>query len=101
MHISVKRSGGYAGLSDEVVNLETSRLDPKVTRSVQEAIESCNFYGQPENLEGAIGADFFKYEVTITDAGRRHRVTFADDGQPVATQLMVLVNKLIALNQAQ
>jgi hypothetical protein len=97
MQISVKRTGGYAGLSEQIVNLDTSKLNPNDARTVKQAIDTSNFYAVPETVEASVGADLLKYEITITDGAQRRTVTFADDGQPQTAQLVELVNRLVAI----
>jgi len=102
MHISIMKTGGYAGLSEEIVNLDTSLLEPGAARAVEQAIENSGFYklsGGPIDI--GVGADPFKYEITITDGDQRHSLTFSDYGQPVTAALMDLIGKLTAIARSQ
>jgi hypothetical protein len=78
--ITVKRSGGYAGIEEAPVSVDTSALDPGLRDEVERAVSEASFFDQPDEVPGEPGMDMFRYEVTIEDAGRSHTVAFGDPG---------------------
>jgi len=80
MKISVTRSGGFAGLTDEVSAVDTARLDTAARQKLEQAVRRVNFFELPARLPGEpIGADLFAYRVTVRDGAREHSVTFTGE----------------------
>ncbi len=95
MKISVIRTGGYAGLSDELVALDTADLDATAARRVEELVRGIRFFELPRDIAGgAIGADMFRYEIAVTDADRQHSIGFVADESPETAPLRRLVDAL-------
>ena len=66
MQVSVKRSGGFAGLTEEVAAVETAQLDAAAAQQVEQLIQSVGFFDLPATISGGtIGADLFRYEITV------------------------------------
>ena len=83
MQVSVKRSGGFAGLTEEVAAVETAQLDAAAAQQVEQLIQSVGFFDLPATISGGtIGADLFRYEITVSEGDRQHTVTFTDDESP-------------------
>ena len=94
MRITVKRTGGYAGLSEVVADVDTARLDAQAAERVEQSVRGANFFNLPAEGAGeAVGADMFHYEMTASDGGKSHTVAFSD-GSPVAAPLLKLVEDL-------
>ena len=84
MRISVKRIGGYAGVSEEVASADTAILDPARAQQLEQTVRACRFFDLPPHVPGAtVGADLFRYEITVTEGDRRHTVTFDEDGPEI------------------
>jgi emfourin len=96
VHIKVQRSGGYAGISEEIASIDTAQLDPEAASRIEQLIGQTRFFDLPAEAPGGVGADFFRYEVTVTDNGRQHTVAFADDGGPETEPLRKLVETVSA-----
>lgn len=95
MKISVRRSGGFAGLSEELVALDTANLDASAAQRAEQLVGEIRFFELPPEIAvGTIGADMFRYEVTVTDAGRQHSVGFVADDSPATARLRGLVDAL-------
>jgi hypothetical protein len=95
MKVSVKRSGGYAGLTEEVAAIETAQLDAAAAQQVEQIIQSVGFFDLPATIsDGTIGADLFSYEITVSEGDRQHTVTFTDDESPETAPLRRLVETL-------
>lgn len=99
MQITVKRGGGgFAGLSDQIVSLDTSMLSAAAASELGKLVSDIGFFNLPANPPGQkIGADFMKYEVTVTDRSRQHTVTFNDDDAPATAPLRDLVRRVSEL----
>lgn len=94
MRITVTRSGGYAGLSEAIADVDTATLPEAKRTRVESAIAACRFFTLPETVTGGVGADMFRYEITIEDSGRRHAVAFTDDDSPASAGLKRLVESV-------
>ncbi len=98
MKVSVKRSGGYAGVSEQIASVDTANTNEAAAGEVENLVRDVNFFNLPPNPPGQkVGADFLKYEVTVTDQGRQHAVTFNDDGAPATARLLEFVQRLAQL----
>jgi len=81
LKIQVKQSGGYAGISVELADLDTATLAPATARRLEQLVLDAGFFQLSTELPApsdAIGADRLQYVVTVEDGGRRHTVTVAD-----------------------
>jgi hypothetical protein len=98
MKISVKRTGGFAGLSEELARIDTAEFEETTRRQIEQAVQAARFFELPERLAGdTIGADLFQYEITISAGDRRHTVTFLDDASAATAPLRKLVDTLSQL----
>jgi len=98
MKINVKRTGGYAGLEEELVSVDTSRLEPDAARRVEQLISDAGFFELPaEDTGDAVGADMYRYTVTASDGGQRNTVSFSQ-GSPSAAPLLALIEELKRLS---
>lgn len=92
MRVSVKRTGGYAGGSEDLGWIDTDRLDSGAAQQVEKAVRQIGFFNLPTNFTGAgLGADLFRYEVTVAEGSRKHTVVFEDDGGSESAPLRQLV----------
>ena len=96
MKITVKRTGGYAGLTEDVAAIDTAQLDTVTVQRVEQMLESNRFFDLPAIISGdIIGADLPRYEITVTEGDQQHTVTFfCDDKSPEAAPLHGLVQTL-------
>lgn len=79
MKITITRSGGFAGTTELIGTLDTSALDAARAQEAQQRIIELGFFSLPENVPATeVGADLFRYEVTVSDQGRQHTVKFMD-----------------------
>jgi hypothetical protein len=94
MKINVKRTGGYAGLEEDVAAVDTSKLDAGESRRVEQLIRDAGFFGLPaEAADDAVGADMRRYNVTVSDGGQQHTVSF-NEGSGSAATLLGLIEEL-------
>lgn len=80
MEISVKQSGGFAGISQDLGTVDTEHLNSAKAQQIASALSNVDFFALPATVPGEIGADQFRYEIKVTDGDRQHTVTFYDDG---------------------
>jgi hypothetical protein len=95
MQISVKRSGGYAGQTEQVAFVDTARLGNEAAQQIKQLLRESGFYGftADESL-GGIGADLFRFEITVRNGGKEHTIAFHDDGGPELSSLRHLIHTL-------
>jgi hypothetical protein len=86
MRISIKRTGGYAGVTEDLASVDTATVHAAAAREVEKIVEESRFFALPANSCGGIGADQFQYEITVTEGQRQHTVTF-DDESPESASL--------------
>lgn len=92
MKISITRSGGFAGTSQYVADVDTSRLSGDVALEIERILAWIGFFDLPSEVpDGAPGADFFRFEITVVDGERRHSVAFNDSGGPIQRALREFV----------
>jgi len=98
MKISVKRSGGFAGLTENLADLDTERLDAAAARQAEQAVQRLGFFNLPATVPaGGIGADLFHFEITVTRGDRQHTVAFDDDDGPVTGPLRRFVETMVQM----
>ena len=98
MNISVKRSGGFAGTTENLADLDTARLDPASAKEVDQLVRLIGFFDLPLVVSGGSpGADLFRYEIAIADAKRAHAVAFDDDDTPETEPLRNFVEALLRM----
>jgi hypothetical protein len=94
MKITVQRTGGYAGLTEEIAAVNTAQLAPAAARRGEQLIQQAGFFNLPAKATGdAVGADMFRYEIIASDGERQHTVAFTD-GSPDAAPLLKLIEDL-------
>jgi hypothetical protein len=95
VRVSVKRTGGYAGIGEILAQVDTDRLATERAARVAALLEACRFFTLPAAMAGApIGADLFRYEITAEDGPRRHTVSFVDSDRPEVAPLKRLIAAL-------
>lgn len=98
MKITVKRTGGYAGLSEDIAAVDTAELTPVATQKVERMVQNMRFFDLPANIQtSTIGADLFYYEIKVTDAGHQHIIGFYHNDDPETLLLRQFVETLIQL----
>ena len=80
--VRVTRSGGFAGLAQELGVLDTCTLSAAEAANLKAIIEELERLEAPMQ-EAAVGADLFRYDVeTQDDRGRRHHLVLPQEGDP-------------------
>ena len=91
MKISVKASGGFAGLNQTSVGeLDTKQLAAERANQIEQCIDALM------KQEGAVGADMMRYDIDVEEnGGKRHHIAVFDEGDsgsPIQ-QLLSLLNQ--------
>jgi hypothetical protein len=97
MQITVRRSGGFAGIT-ETKTVDTAHLHPSTAQQVEQRVRDLDFFALRADASGdAVGADMFQNEVTVHDAGQQRTISFNDDGQQQTAALRELVDTVLHL----
>jgi emfourin len=84
--LTLKRSGGFAGIEDEPVRVEADRLAP----ALRERLPALLAAPPPE----VAGADLPRYELTVEDGDERRTVAWHDDGSDAVADLRALADEV-------
>jgi hypothetical protein len=85
VEIRISRSGGFAGLEEELARVDTDQLDPKQAAMLVGELDDVDFYRLPHELPSSqVGADQFTYSVTVTGDRGSHTVAYQGDGAGAA-----------------
>jgi len=99
MTISINQSGGYAGISQHLATIDTTRLNAATARQIEQLVQELDFFHLPEQATQQVGTDMLRYEITVEDLNRQRTVAFDDDGSPQTAQLRQLVNLVSQVGQ--
>jgi hypothetical protein len=91
MKLTVTRSGGFAGIPEQVGSVDTAALAPALATEGEGLVRASRFFELPAQVSGGPGADLYRYEITIVDGARTHTVAFLDDERGAAGPLARLV----------
>ncbi|WP_239307982.1 MULTISPECIES: protealysin inhibitor emfourin [unclassified Frankia] len=94
MRVELERSGGFAGLTLRAV-LDTDQLPPDQARKTEVALNTIRWDDQPPSPKGA---DYYQYQLTVTDPTGRQRSTTLYEPQ-IPTTLRPLLHQLVARGQ--
>ena len=98
MKIAVKRSGGYAGVREDVATIDTAKLTATAVEQLEQMLQGIGFFDLPAIVSPeTVGADMFYYEIAVTEDHRQHTVAFYDDNSPQIAPLRKLVDTLIRM----
>lgn len=80
MRIVVRRSGGFAGTAETLYDVDTNNFDATSAAELVNLVRSLGAVALNANSEPySVGADFIKYEVTLSDDQHQRTVIIADD----------------------
>jgi hypothetical protein len=96
MQITVTRTGGFAGVHQQLGPVETSSLDPEVADQIDRILSELDFFNLPESLPAAHNiSDGFFYAVQVVADDRDHTVRTEDGSDdPAAIELRQLISLL-------
>lgn len=90
MQITIRRTGGFAGI-EQVATMDTGERQDAHARRVEELVRSTGFFDlSPSAQTQEIGADLMRQEITVRDGEREKTIAF-DDESPAAEKLRPLV----------
>ena len=93
MKILATAQGGIAGQGEHYeVDTNTNARG----RALEAALSSDNFFAAPPTAMPASGADLLHWTITVDDRGRRHSVSFCEDGRPANRRWQQLLNQIRA-----
>ena len=96
MNLGVRRYGGFAGLDETLVDIETSRLSETDRARIEGKIRELDFFSLPTSgADEAVGADLVYTEVTVRDGAKSHTVRYSDDNAGSSQALMRFVDRLV------
>ena len=97
MRIYFERSGGFMGRRIAGI-VDTTSLSDDEALSLQEMVDTANFFALPEHLPAAAGgADQFSYKLFVEDGERRNLVEATDVSAP--DELRPLLRRLTVLTR--
>lgn len=94
MKINIRRTGGFAGISEEIGAVDTQNLDADTGRDIENRIKTIGFFGLPEQVGGP-GADLFHLEITVVDKGRTHKVSVAEEDREDTDEIRSVIAGII------
>lgn len=81
MEIQISRSGGFAGVDEQLARVDTAALDAQQAAALESRLDEVGFFTLPSELPTqSVGADQFTYSVTISGDRGSHTVSYQDDG---------------------
>jgi hypothetical protein len=90
LRIELTRSGGYAGLTTKLGELDTEELPEDEARAVEELVQKADvpslLADSPMRGEGA---DRFQYHLAIEDESGRHELAMSEDRIPDALRPLI------------
>ena len=81
MMISIRRTGGFAGVREQLGSIDTTSWSAAQLAEVEGQLRDCRFAELPRELPGDQGADLFRIEVTVTRDANVQSVAVVTDGQ--------------------
>jgi hypothetical protein len=96
MNLTVRRFGGFAGLDDTLVDIETTRLSETDRIRIESEIRELDFFSLPTSgVDEAVGADLVYTEVTVRDGAKFHTVRYSDENAGALQALQRFVDRLV------
>jgi hypothetical protein len=90
LRIELTRSGGYAGLTTKLGELDTQQLPEPEAREIEALVQSADVPALLADApEQGQGADRFQYHLTIDDDSGRQELTASEDRLPDALRQLI------------
>jgi hypothetical protein len=84
MIITLRRSGGFAGIARKPTTVDTAQLPRDAAKVIHGLVASSDFFALPVAGKGGAQADRFEYTLEIEDQGRKHKVVAREGAMPMA-----------------
>jgi hypothetical protein len=96
MNLKVRRFGGFAGLDETLVDIDTARLGETERASIEGEIRELDFFSlSTSGADDAVGADLVHTEVTVQDGARSHTVRYSDEHAGSSQALRAFIDRLV------
>lgn len=93
MKISATAQGGIAGQGG---HYEVDTATNVQGKALEAALNNAHFFAAPPSAAPAGDADQLHWTITVDDRGRRHSVSFCEDGRPASQRWQKLLNQIRA-----
>jgi hypothetical protein len=98
MKVSIVQTGGFAGLTVKLLELDTEKTDPHTAEKVISRVERLDFFKLPAVIStNHVGADFLNYTISISSGDLEHSVSLVDDENPTNAPLKDFLHYLQSL----
>jgi hypothetical protein len=90
LRIELTRSGGYAGLTTKLGELDTSELPETEAREIEELVRRADVpkLAAASPMRGG-GADRFQYDLVIEASDSRHELAMSEDKIPAELRQLI------------
>ncbi|MFN8545115.1 MAG: protealysin inhibitor emfourin [Candidatus Binatia bacterium] len=101
MIVAVKRTGGFAGLTEAVAQVDSAALAPAARQELETLVrEEGGFFALPAEVPtDEVGADLFRWEITVDDASRSHTVACAGREAPADARVRRVIDAVLRLGR--
>jgi hypothetical protein len=96
MHVTIQRTGGFAGIP-MTKSIDGASLSDSESRRLQQMIETAHFFEIPALIPSKPQPDRFEYRITVEQNGKKHSVTAAEHALP--SELRPLVDWMMGLGR--
>jgi hypothetical protein len=98
MILTIKRIGGFAGVEETLSRLDTQSVTSDLAMKVAQLVEGARFFElKTDSSEDEIGADLYRYEITVENGNRVHSVALTMGEDKPVTPLRRLLASLLHL----
>jgi hypothetical protein len=100
MRIIVRRSGGFAGTAETLHDIDTDNLDAASAAEVENLVKTLDAAARTDGAQAQpVGADFIKYEVTLSYGQGQRTVSIVEDNSARLVPVHRLLNYLSTLRR--
>jgi len=92
VRIAVQRSGGFAGLTEDLGAVDTLQLQPEARARIEGMVHTHDQHAQATQGASGPGADMFTYRITVTEGNNSRTIAFTDDGGQHVAPLRAIVD---------
>jgi|SRR5262245_2440828 len=98
MKILVRRSGGFAGVSETLHDVDTHQIGGAAAAELERLVLDVESAERARSdKDRPAGADFFAFEITLTDRNGERTIIIPDDGSAPAALAHELLDALSRL----
>ena len=93
MKITIVRTGGFAGQTEQLVDIDTRKLSSDSAVEAAALISQMQLSELANSLKNSVGADLYNYQITVCDGKRQYQVNIRD-GSAALTDLIARLRSL-------